>query len=211
MPLTGTKKAAPTTGKPKPNRNLVKTILDQLDTEWTTLKQDDPAIHGDEAGLLAYFHVCVRCLLQQVGDPYTAQFPAGYIATERLPKLCAHLIRCQELEGEPLKIARETVITALRASWPAYRDLAIPDAHETDPWGSVSAYELKCLPFTWEAIEKNWTGEDDDPNRTKFLPTFSTQASADFHLTALAVLYLNRQCRYYLTDLKPHQTGDGRA
>ncbi len=211
MPLTGTKKPSASTGKPKTAGNLVKAILDQLDTEWATLKQDDPAIHGDEAALLAYYHVCTRCLIQQVGDPYTAQFPQGYLDTERLPKLCAYLIKCQDLEGEALKAARERAVAALRTCWPAYRDLAIPDAHEIEPWGSHAAWELKCLPFTWAAIEQNWHGEDDDPNRTKFLPTFSTQASADFHLHGLATLLLNRQCRYYLTDLKSHQTHDGRA
>ncbi len=206
MPLTGTKKPSTSTGKPKTAGNLVKSILDQLDTEWATLKLDDPAIHGEEAALLAYYHVCTRCLIQQVGDPYTAQFPAGYMATERLPKLCAYLTRCQDLEGEALKAAREKAVAALRACWPAYRDLAIPDAPD-----GTSYLDGEVLPFTWAAIEQNWHGEDDDPNRTKFLPTFSTVASADFHLHGLATLLLNRQCRYYLTDLKPHQTHDGRG
>ena len=195
-----------TASKPKPVKRLdTGLMLDQLDSEWATLKQDQ-ALPADEAGLLAYFHTAVRCLLPLVGDPYTATFPDGYVASERLPKLCAYLISLQDTEGQPLKEARERMVASLRTSWPAYQLLTCPDG----PFPSTHTQTSDVLPFTWDAIESGWNGEDDDPHRTKMLPAFATPVSADFHLAALAVLMLNRQCRYYLTDLQPHRTGDGR-
>ncbi|MDV6376228.1 hypothetical protein [Deinococcus arenicola] len=196
-----------TATRPKPVKRLdVGLILDQLDSEWATLKQDSEELHGEEAGLLAYFHTVLRCMLPLVGDPYAATFPDAYAATERLPKLCAYLVTLKDTEGQPLKEARERNVAALRACWPAYQELSNPEGR----FPATHTQPPDVLPFTWAAIESGWVGEDDDLNRTKMLPTFATQASADFHLAALAVLFLNRQLRYYLTDLQPHRTGDGR-
>lgn len=200
MPLTGTAKPPRAVPGPARGRAFLSALLEQLDGEWLTLRQDT-AIDPDEAALLAYYHVCVRVLLQQVGDPYHTAFPPAYAATERVPKLCAYLIRVAALEGSPLKVERERNLTALRTAWPAYRDLVHPDI----PNG-VSPLELEVLPFSWAAIESGWSSEDDDPDRTTFLPTFSSRATADFHLAGLATLLLNRQLRYYLTDLGSHPT-----
>lgn len=196
-----------TATKPKPVKRLdIQLMLDQLDSEWQTLKQDSEELHGEGAGLLAYFHTVVRCLLPLVGDPYAATFPDGYAASERLPKLCAYLLSLKDSEGEPVKAARERMVASLHASWPAYRELTCPEGQ----FPATHTQTPDVLPFSWDAIESGWNGEDDDPHRTRMLPAFATQASADFHLASLAVLFLNRQCRYYLTDLKPHQIGDGR-
>lgn len=208
MPLTGTKKPSSKT-TPKTGRRLLTELLDQLDHEWATLKQDQPDLHGEDAALLAYYHACIRPALHWIsGDPYTATFPEPY-HPQRLPGMCRWLKGLQDQEGQPVKAAREQMATALRTCWPAYRDLILNDDQVPD--GS-SLLDLEILPFTWEAIETLWQGqnwEGDEP--PTFLPQFQTKASEDFHLAALAVLFLNRQCRYYLTDLKPHQTHDGRG
>lgn len=199
MPLTGSAKPA----KAAPSgHKLIQSILDQLDSEWATLKHDDPALHGDEAGLLAYYHTCLRSLLPLVGDPYTATFPQGYIEAERLPKLCAYLTGLKDADPALVKQARERTLAGLRDCWPAYARLTLPDG----VWPATYTQPDDVLPFSWAAIESGWNGEDDDPHRTQMLPTFATQASADFHLASLAVLYLNRQLRLYLTDLQPHPT-----
>lgn len=208
MPLTGTSKS---TAPAKPTRRLdLQLILDQLDSEWATLKQDNPSLHGDDAGLLAYFHSCMRPALYWIaGDPYTFAFPEGY-QSERLARLCDYLKGLQGAELETVKKARETNLGILRRSWPAYRDLAAPEMLEN----GQSALDLEVLPFTWEAIERMWSGDnwvgEGEKARTLFLPAFACKASADFHLAGLAVLFLNLQCRFGLTDLYPHNTTDGR-
>lgn len=205
MPLTGS--AKPTTA-PVRGRKLLTSILDQLDSEWATLKQDSVEMHGeDEAGLLAYYHCCTRVSLHWIdGDPYTFQFPPAY-QPERLAKLCAYLTGLQDADPALVKQARERTLTGLRAAWPGYRDLAYPDMPPRWPHGTT---DWECPPFSWEAIETlwdgdNWTGEGEKA-RTLFLPQFRYQETADFHLASLAVLYLNRQLRLYLTDLQPHPT-----
>lgn len=197
MPLTGTSKKTGAATAAAPTIRL-KDLLDQLDSEWAQLRQEEHT--EDEAGLLAYFHCCLRPLVQQIGgDPYSFTYPQEYADTERLPKLCAYLRGLQQAKPEVVQAARERNLAGLRAVWPAYRDLIQPDI----PNGK-SALDLEVLPFGWEALETGWGGEDDDPNRINFLPTFSTKASADFHLAALALLYLNRQLRLPLSDLSPH-------
>ncbi|EYB67041.1 hypothetical protein DEIPH_ctg052orf0038 [Deinococcus phoenicis] len=203
MGLAGTSKAA--APKSAASRNNLALILDQLDSEWATLKQDDPTIHGEDAGLLAYYHSCVRPALHWVaGDPYTFAFPESY-QRERLAKLCGYLKSLQGADAQQVKAARERNLAGLRAVWPAYRELN-PD----DVPNGLSPMELECPPFTWAAIETGWNGDGPDDYRINFLPAFATKESADFHLAALAVLFLNRQLRYALTDLYPHQTDDGR-
>lgn len=56
---------------------------------------------------------------------------------------------------------------------------------------------------------ENWLGKGADA-RALFLPQFATQASADFHLAALAGLFLKWQSKYMLTYSGHHQTHDGR-
>lgn len=209
MALTGSRALKKTSSKdaPKTGRKLLTELLDQLDTEWETLKQDSPEQHGlDEAALLAYYQCVLRPALHWInGDPYTTQFPTEY-QSERLAGMCRWLTTLHDQEGEPVKVAREQMVKALRASWPHYRDLAtgpIPDGK--------SAMDLEVLPFTWAGIETLWQGQNwEGDGAPVFLPQFGTRVSEDFHLAALALLFLNRQCRYYLTDLHPHQTSDGR-
>lgn len=210
MGLAGTSKTAPKSAAP--SRNNLALILDQLDSEWATLKQDSVELHGPyEAGLLAYYHCALRVGIYWVnGDPYRFEFPEEY-QQERLAKLCSYLASLQAAAPEEVKAARERNLTGLRACWPAYANLAYPDMPADWPHG-VSNWEI--LPFSWDAIETlwsgdNWTGEGERA-RTLFLPAFRYRESADFHLASLAVLYLNRQLRYALTDLYPHPTDDGR-
>lgn len=197
MPLTGTntKKAAAA-----PTIRL-KDLLDQLDSEWSTLKQDSPEQHGqDEAALLAYYHACVRPALHWVnGDPYTFDFPESY-QPERLAKLCGYLKTLQAADPEQVKAARERNLAGLRAVWPSYAALIGPEKYPDD----YCLIEVEVPPFSWAAIETAWNGDGPDDYRTNFLPTFATRESADFRLAALAVLFLNRQLRYALTDLYPH-------
>lgn len=209
MPLTGTrtpKKASTPAQVAKKGRALLTEILDKLDTEWETLKQDSVEQHGlEEAGLLAHYHSNVRGLLQDIGgDPYTLTWPAEYAQASRLPGMCQWLRGLQDQEGESVKAAREKMVAALRASWPAYRDInpiEIPNG--------TSLRDHEVPPYTWDALVTNWPGETEEPH-IQSLPHFSCRAVADFNLAALALLFLNRQCRYYLTDLHPHQTSDGR-
>lgn len=202
MALSGTKAPSKTGSKTK---KLLPLILDQLDREWTELRLDwgaeatDPR-NTDEAGLLAYFHTCLRPALHWVhGDPYTVVFPDEYQG-ERLAKLCGYLREKLSASMEEIQAARELNLRALREKWGPYRDLAIPEGL---PDGT-SALEAEVLPFTWAAIETLWQGPNwigDGP--AQFLPDFRYKASADFHLAALAVLFLNRQLRRKLTDLTP--------
>lgn len=206
MPLTATGKKPSAARQKAGSRAELAAILDQLDSEWQTLKQDDPASFGEDSGLLAYYHTVLRPALHWIdGDPYHWQPPAEY-AGERLSKMCRWLSGLQEAEREQVKQARELMLANLRHCWPAYRDLdtgPIPDGK--------SPMDMEVLPFTWEGIETLWHGENwtgDGP--AVFLPAFANKESADFHLSALALLFLNRQLRYYLTDLEHHPTDVGR-
>lgn len=206
MPLTGSKKQAATQAAPTIR---ISDLLDQLDSEWQTLKQDSVEVHGaDEAGLLAYYHCALRVGIYWVnGDPYRFEFPEGY-QQERLAKLCAYLKTLQGADVAEVKAARERTLAGLRACWPAYANLAYPDMPADWPHG-VSNWEI--LPFTWDAIETLWDGDSvvgqGEKARALFLPAFRYRESADFHLAALAVLFLNRQLRWSLTDLYPHPEG----
>ncbi|WP_288482440.1 hypothetical protein [uncultured Deinococcus sp.] len=205
MALTGTAKGSKKAAAPAAPTIRLKDLLDQLDREWAELRLDwgaeatDPR-NTDEAGLLAYFHTCLRPALHWVhGDPYTVVFPDEYQA-ERLAGLCRYLGILQTAELPQVQAARERNLAGLRAAWPSYRDLAIPKLSED----GTSLLDAEVLPFTWDAIETLWQG----PNwigdgKAEFLPQFHSKASADFHLAALAVLFLNRQLRRKLTDLTP--------
>lgn len=204
MALTGTAKGSKKAVAPAAPTIRVKDLLDQMDREWTELRLDwgaeasDPR-NTDEAGLLSYFHSCMRPLVQLInGNPYTLIFPQGYIEAERFPKLCAYLTSLQDAEPEKVAAARELNLRGLRAAWPAYRDLNQPEI----PNGSGDLL-LEVPPYNWAGLESGWNGENDDPYRERMLPTFAVKASADFHLAALAVLFLNRQLRRKLTDLTP--------
>lgn len=206
MSLTGrTKTKAP----PAPQKIKLEDLLTQLDHEWETLKQDDAQKYGlDEAGLLAYYHCCLRPALYWIeGDPYTYTFPDAY-QHERLAKLCQYLRGLQhETDKTTLKKARELSLRNLRKSWPPFRDLAYPDMPADWP-GSTSDWETPL--FNWEVVGvPTWDGvELPEKARALELPAFRYPESANFHLNALAVLFLNRQVRYYLTDLKPHAIDD---
>lgn len=214
MPLTGTrtpKKASTPAQAAKKGRALLTEILDQLDTEWETLKQDSIEMHGhDEAGLLAYYHSVLQPALRWInGDPYTVRFPNTY-QDQRLASMCRWLTSLQDKEGQPVKEARERMVQALRQAYPPFRDLAYPDMPNDWPHGTT---DWEVPPYAdLDAMAGLWNSDDPTPadDRAQYLPTFRYRATEDFHLAALALLFLNKQCRYYLTDLHPHQTSDGR-
>lgn len=205
MALTGTAKASKKSAAPAIPTIRLRDLLDQLDREWGELRLDwgaeatDPR-NTDEAGLLAYFHTCLRPALHWVnGDPYTVQFPDEYQG-QRLAKMCGYLREQLTVSPEAAQAARELNLRALREKWGPYRDLAIPEGLPN----GTSALEAEVLPFTWAAMDTLWQGPNwmgDGP--AQFLPQFHSKASADFHLAALATLFLNRQLRRKLTDLTP--------
>lgn len=203
MPLPGVVTPRKAGSRPK---NQVPLILDQLDREWSELRLDwaaeasDPR-NTDEAGLLSYFHSCMRPLIQLIGgNPYALTFSPAYVAAERFPRLCAYLGSLQNDEPEKVAAAREFNLQKLREHWPAYRDLNQPEI----PNGSGELL-LEVPPYAWAALETGWVGADDEVHRERMLPTFAVQVSADFHLTALATLFLNRQLRRKLSDLTPRE------
>lgn len=192
MGLAGTSKtAAP---KPVTSRNNLALILDQLDSEWATLKQDSVEVHGpEEAGLLAYYHCAVRVGVYWVnGDIWNFAFPPEY-AGERLYKLACYL---RSLPPEQHKAARNQQVAHLRAVWPAYAE-------------KCTSFEDECqeLGFTWDGIDTLWQTSESVANSEQnfYLPKFSCKASEDFHLVSLAVLFLNRSLRYSLTDLRVYK------
>lgn len=207
MPLTGTR-TKPSPAKPRNSRAELNAILDQLDHEWETLKQGDPAHHGEDSGLLAYYHAVIRPALHWMNaDPYTWEAPTEYHG-ERLWKMCAWLRGLKDADRVSVKKAREQMLTNLRTSWPAYRDLCTGEV----PNGQ-SPLDVEVLPFTWEGIETLWQGQNWEGDKPAvFLPQFACKESADFHLSALALLFLNRQLKFYLSDLQAHPTDiDGRG
>jgi hypothetical protein len=77
---------------------------------------------------------------------------------------------------------------------------------------NTSLLDLEVLPFTWEGIDTLWQTEEPVPAErpASHLPKFTCKASEDWHLVCLAVLFLNRACKYALSDLHNYPTGDGR-
>jgi hypothetical protein len=199
MALIGTsrsKKAAP----PVTPTIRLKAILEQLADEWDAFKADP---QSDFDSLLVYYHCTIQIALHWIdGDPYTCTFPAAYQG-ERLAKLCEYLRGLQDAESMQVKAARERNLAALKASWPEYRDFAIGDV----PIG-MSVRDMETPPWHWEGLgPQQWAGYEGN-EEPRDLPTFPYKCSADFHLASLAVLYLNRQLRYALTDLYAHSTGE---
>ena len=58
--------------------------------------------------------------------------------------------------------------------------------------------------YTWDGLDTLWQTEDSAVNDQQiyYLPQFHCRASEDFHLVALAVLFLNRACKRRLSDLE---------
>jgi hypothetical protein len=205
MPLVGQKAGAQTQVKTPPIK--LSLLLDQLDHEWNLLRQEDPG-SDHEAALRAYFHCSVRVALHWVSDPYRFE-PAEEFKQERLYKLCLYLRGLDPENGQALKEARAAQLTQLRGpAWENYLAIAIPEriADNTSP------LDLEVLPFTWEGIDTLWQTSSSVPadRPADYLPAFQCKASEDWHLVCLAVLFLNRACKYALSDLHPYPTGDGR-
>ena len=179
-------------------------LLDRLEHEYTLLRAEDMVDH--EAALRAYFHVAAHTALHWIGgDPYNWA-PIEAFKDQRLWKLCLFL---RGLTEQQVKGARASQLVQLRGrAWDNYQAICIPERYEND----TSPLDLEVLPFTWEGIDTLWQNQEpvaaDKP--ADQLPNFISKASEDWHLVCLAVLFLNRACKYALADLHPYPTGDGR-
>jgi len=205
MALTGTTKRGQTPQAPPAATIRLKDLTEQLDHEWSLLRQEDPA-SDHEATLRAYYHCSTRVALHWIGgDPYHFNPPEAF-KQERLWKLCTYL---RSLTEDQYKTARGQQLAQLRGpAWTNYLAIAIPD-HYAD---HTSPLDLEVLPFTWEGIDTLWQTTESVPadRPADYLPRFASKASEDWHLVCLATLFLNRACKYALADLTPYPTGDGR-
>ena len=188
----------PLSPKQLPKAITLSSLLDQLDREWCPETLDG----GDEATLAVYYQASVRPALywlkvDQYADPYRFEWPES-AKQHRLYRLCQWL---GGIEAGAAPAAREQMLAALRRAWPAYRDVAVPK--DIADGTAALDYELRLVPYNWDDLVTHWGDPDPEARRTLHLPQFSNSASEDFHLTALALLYLNRQCRYALADLSP--------
>lgn len=212
MPLVGQKAGAQTQVKtPAIKLSL---LLDQLEHEYTTLRLEDPA-SDHEVALRAYFHTACHVALHWIGgDPYRWAAPAAFQG-ERLWKLCLYLRSLDPENSQALKEARAAQLTQLRGpAWENYQVTCTPlqeQRYQNDERG----LDREVLPYTWEGIDTLWQTEDylkelRSDRAPDYLPRFANRASEDWHLVCLAVLFLNRACKYALSDLHPYPTGDGR-
>jgi hypothetical protein len=195
MGLTGVKKKAPGKAGGRQGRSKDLTlILDQLDREFDAYSQHcvsaDSAPSVEEQGLMAYFFCCVRVALHWVGDPYTVEFPEHYQG-ERLAKLCRWL---SGLQPEQLEQARAGQVAQLHRRWPAY-------AAKCTTYRGDDGSPPDVLGFTWVGLDSLWSS-DEPTDDTRYFPKFGCVESEDFHLLALAVLFLNRATRRKLSDLE---------
>lgn len=211
MALTGTSKRGPAVQTQAAPTIRLKDVLSQLDREWGGLRLEDPGTDL-EVALRAYFHVSVRVGLYWInGDPYTWDAPEPFQG-ERLWKLCLWL-RCLDQDNPTaLKKARAAQLRSLRGLiWENYQGECIPTVEKPSGY---SSYDQEILPFTWEGIDTLWQTDeylqalpaDQGP---AYLPRFACKASEDWHLVCIAVLFLNRACKYALADLHPYPTGNG--
>ncbi|WP_407540485.1 hypothetical protein Q0M94_03540 [Deinococcus radiomollis] len=207
MPLTGTSKRGPAT-QAAPTIRL-KDLLDQLEHEYTLLRTEELTDH--EAAIRAYFHVAAHTALYWInGDPYRFEPPYDTFKTERLYKLCLYLRGLDLENGQALKEARAAQLTQLRGpAWTNYEAMCLVPVEIPN---GMSALDLEILPFTWEGIDTLWQTQEPVPAErpADYLPKFACKESEDWHLVCLAVLFLNRACKFALSDLHPYPTGDGR-
>ena len=175
---------------------------------------EDPGTDLDVA-LRAYFHTSVRVGLYWInGDPYTWA-PHEAFHGERLWKLSLWLRTLDPENSQTLKEARAAQLRQLRGpAWTNYQAVCTP--LQTEPYQNGEAgLDREILPYTWEGIDTLWQTDaylqglpaDKAPD---YLPRFAVRESEDWHLVCLAVLFLNRVCKYALADLHPYPTGDGR-
>ncbi|WP_161881916.1 hypothetical protein [Deinococcus alpinitundrae] len=156
-------------------------------------------VDPDELAFLNYVFVAAHCGLYWInGDPYTYKFPKGYEA-QRLPRLCAYLKRLESQDGLALFAERDKQVDLLRTrAWPAYAESCASYTYT-----GTGGTQLE-MGYEWCGIETLTTEQDEDarpdtpPNA---LPVFHHPASEDFHLNALAVVYLNRMLKLPLLDL----------
>lgn len=210
MALTGTTARAPKTETGL--RIRLDDLLSQLDKEWSALLEEDIG-QDHEVVLRAYYHNSVRVGLYWIGgDPYRWTIPEAY-AGERLARMATWLRTLEHAEPQVIKDARASQLRVLRGpAWDAYQAACLPDTIAD----GESPLDHEVLPFTWEGLSTLWQTDEylaslPADKAPAYLPQFSSRASEDWHLACLAVLFLNRACKYRLADLHLYTTGDGRA
>jgi hypothetical protein len=180
-------------------------LLDRLEHEYQLLKTEELTDH--ETALRAYFHLAAHTALHWIGgDPYNWA-PVEAFKDQRLWKLCVFL---RGLTEEQTKVARAGQLAQLRGpAWQKYQAICIPTVEKREGYTN---YDAEILPFTWEGINTLWQNSEPVPadKPADQLPKFACRESEDWHLVCLAVLFLNRACKYALSDLHPYPTGDGR-
>jgi hypothetical protein len=204
--------AAPVKDKPvvRSRRIDLKDLIDQLEHSYELLLQEDAA--ETEVALRAYFFTANSVALHWIGgDPYTCTFPQEFQG-QRLAKLCAYLRTLEGADSQALKEARANQLVQLRGvAWDNYIAECTP-LQEAPYVNGECALDREILPFTWSGIDTLWSENTTSPAvaSADYLPAFQCKASEDWHLVCLAVLFLNRACKYALSDLHPYPTGDGR-
>jgi hypothetical protein len=204
--------AAPVKDKPavRSRRIDLKDLIDQLEHSYELLLQEDAA--ETEVALRAYFFTANSVALHWIGgDPYTCSFPQEFQG-QRLAKLCAYLRTLEGADSQTLKEARASQLAQLRGvAWDNYIAECTP-LQEAPYANGECALDREILPFTWSGIDTLWSENTVAPAvaSADYLPAFQCKASEDWHLVSLAVLFLNRACKYALSDLHPYPTGDGR-
>lgn len=174
------------TQKKAAGKNPAKLLKAQLETEW----QRRAPLAGDQELTAMFVALMLPALDWVAGDPLTATFPDDPRCA-RLAGLCAYLRKAEGQEAQ----ARAQMLGQLHAAWERYQLLAVAEV----PNGTAPLNQ-ELAEFTWAALEPTFNA-DPDAERPRLLPDFHTRESADFHLAALAVLFLNRALKRPLTDL----------
>lgn len=188
MSLSGT---ATTKAAPKPKKALsLKALLSQLESEWEQDKHE-------ASGVAAYYHSAVSVGLHWVkGDPYQYEFPASYEA-QRLAKMCHWLRGLRDKPLAEVEAARESQARLIAQHWPAYAERCT-----TLGDNSAQGVTAEILNYTWDGLDTLWMTEDKaEASNKDYLPLFACKESENFHLLALALLFLNLATKRRLADL----------
>lgn len=152
----------------------------------------------NELAFLNYVFVAAHVGLYWIdGDPYTYKFPQTYEG-ERLAQLCGYLKRLATADQPALSTERDKQVTLLRdVTWPTYARVCAQYTYHGD-----SSLRLK-IGYQRCGLDSVTTEHDPGPQDTpaNALPRFHTLESETFHLSALAVVYLNRAVKAPLLDL----------
>jgi|GEM_PF-5896194 len=192
-PMKATASAPKKTTKPRTNKTTPHTLLNTLHHEAAATTD----------ALTAHAITCLTPALHWInGDPLTITFPSAY-QQERLAKLCAYL---QTIHGTTkLEPARASMLTALHELWPAYQDACSHAPLNSALEGDDNTQEYRAWNFP-ERTPSPWGGPFDPPldapapDLPEFRDTECGRISSSWHLTLLAVVFLNHWTGRRLLD-----------